>query len=185
MEKIKSEIIGVLNQDDRFEDWWKSSPIKIPFFDYKELDVVFIDLIPDKDETFITEADEALKSFLEKSSSERLEISNYVFDNCEEFLEAIGYDDEDEHLWQIKDSNKIWEYVYPNRIYISRRSRRDKDIYLNIACRCDWEQEHGLQLIFRKGKQLTRVSGQDGHLTSSDAYATTDEEDFLLSQYKE
>lgn len=31
-----------------------------------------------------------------------------------------------------------------------------------ISCECEWENEHGLQLIFKDGKSLTRVSSVDG-----------------------
>jgi hypothetical protein len=41
-----------------------------------------------------------------------------------------------------------------------------------------------LQLVFRQGRQLTRVSGQDGHLTHADAYNVPDSEDALLSSFK-
>ena len=52
-----------------------------------------------------------------------------------------------------------------------------------MACECEWEQEHGLQLVFRQGKKLTRVSDQDGHLTKADAYGIPDNEDKLLSAF--
>jgi len=52
-----------------------------------------------------------------------------------------------------------------------------------VACECDWEPEHGLQLVFRQGRKLTRISAQDGHLTEADAYDKPDEEDELLSKF--
>ncbi len=98
-------------------------------------------------------------------------------------LEAIGYDEADQSLKDITDPNEIWNFVHPSKIYVSRRHRRDKDIYIHITCRCDWEEEHGLQLVFRQGKKITRVSDIDGHLTESDAYDKADEDDELLSEF--
>ena len=98
-----------------------------------------------------------------------------------EFLNAVGYDEMDKPLWEIKNKNEIWKYVYPQEIHITRRHRRDEDIYLSVIC--EWEQEHGLQLVFRQGKQLTRISPQDGHITEADAYDKLDEEDELLNQF--
>ena len=43
-------------------------------------------------------------------------------------------------------------------------------VYVQVACECAWESEHGLQLVFRQGATLSRVSDQDGHLTHADAY---------------
>ena len=42
---------------------------------------------------------------------------------------------------------------------------------------CDWEPEHGLQLVFRKGQSLSRVSDDDGHLTYSDAFNLPEDQD--------
>ena len=36
---------------------------------------------------------------------------------------------------------------------------------------CDWEEEHGLMLVWRNGTTLTKVGGYDGHLTNVNAYA--------------
>ncbi len=43
-------------------------------------------------------------------------------------------------------------------------------MYVQIAADCDWEPEHGLQLVYRGGNELVRVSEQDGHLTNDPGY---------------
>lgn len=53
---------------------------------------------------------------------------------------------------------------------------------LPSTCGCEWEEEHGLQLVFKEGKKLTRISGYDGHITAADAYDIPDEQDELLSK---
>ncbi|MBU2901670.1 DUF6985 domain-containing protein [Maribacter dokdonensis] len=185
MKEINSNIIGKLIQNERFEDWWESSQMEIPFFDNQKMKITFMDFLPEDNKEFIKEADDALKLFLEKSKSDRLLISNLVHKNCMDFLNTIGYDEADKKLWEIKDEKEIWKFVQPNEIFITRRPYEDEDIYININCECDWEQEHGLQLVFRKGKQITRVSQIDGHITDADAYDKPDSEDELLSEFKE
>jgi hypothetical protein len=95
----------------------------------------------------------------------------------------LGYDTVTPDLSNLKDPNGIWDFVNPSGIYISRRHRRDMDVYLAISCGCDWEEEHGLQLVFKQGKKLTRISGHDGHITEADAYDIPDEQDELLSRF--
>ena len=170
MRTIKSEIIGELKQNDQFEDWWESELIEIPFFDNKRMKITFMDFIPERDTEFIKEADKALKSFLKKSESDRLLISNLAYENCMEFLNAVEFDEADQPLWDIKDKNQIWEFIYPQDIYVTRSHDKFEIIYLNLACECEWEQEHGLQLLFKEGEKLTRISEQDGHITESDSY---------------
>lgn len=183
-EEITSKIIGQLTQDDSFSDWWKSTEIEIPFFDNQKLEITLMDFEPESDKTFLDEADQTLIHFFNLKNEDRNSISDLVYKNCTDFLEAVDFDEADEPLRQIKDHNEIWNFIEPTEIYISRRHRRDHDIYIQVTCECDWEQEHGLQLVFRQGKQLTRISSQDEHLTEADAYDKPDEKDELLSKFK-
>ncbi|EJL72480.1 DUF6985 domain-containing protein [Chryseobacterium populi] len=181
--EIISKTIGSLKQDESFSDWWKSAEIEIPLMNKEKLAITFMDFEPEHDTTFVEEADQALENFLRLTIDDRNSISEFAYKNCMDFLEAVGYDEDDEPLWEIQNHDKIWNFVQPTEIYISRRHRRDKDIYVQIVCECDWEQEHGLQLVFRQGKQLTRISSQDGHITEADAYDKPDSEDELLSKF--
>lgn len=181
--EIISKIIGRLKQEESFPDWWKSEKIAIPFFDNDKLTIIFMDFEPELDTTFIDEADQALRNFLALKTDDRNSISELVYKNCMDFLEAVEYDEIDEPLRQINNKSDIWNFIHPSEIYVTRRPYKDQDIYVFIACECDWEQEHGLQLVFRQGRKLTRISDQDGHLTEADAYDKPDEEDELLSRF--
>lgn len=44
-------------------------------------------------------------------------------------------------------------------------------VYVSVECECAWEPEHGLQLVFRDGRTVTKVGPYDGHLTNAAAYA--------------
>lgn len=179
---ITSKIIGNLKRDESL-GWWKSAEIEVPLFDDAKLTITFMDFEPQRDKSFVDEAEQALINFLRLGPSDRNAISDLAHKNCADFLEAVGFNEADEALWKIKDKNDIWKFIQPTEIYLSRRNRRDKDIYVQVACECAWEQEHGLQLVFRQGKKLTRISAQDGHLTEADAYDKPDEEDELLSKF--
>lgn len=52
-----------------------------------------------------------------------------------------------------------------------RRTYRDKGIYISLECNCDWEEEHGLQIVFKNGLNVNKIGPYDGHLTNSDADA--------------
>lgn len=181
MKMIISEVIGPLKQDSSFPDWWESEPIPIPLLDQAKLGITFMDFEPDQDTAFMREADQALTNFLKLDEAYKVEITDHVYQNCMDFLAAVGPDDADDALRQMQEKKEIWHFVHPNQIYVTRRPSREQDIYVFIACNCDWEQEHGLQLVFRQGKKLTRVSDQDGHVTEADAYGKPEDE--LLSGF--
>lgn len=180
---ITSKTIGQLTQTENFPDWWKSNKIEIPFFDGKPLTITFMDFEPENDEKFIEEADNALNNFFNLKAVDRIAISDLAYKNCKDFIDAVSYDDVDERLHQIKSKTEIWNFIHPAEILVTRRPYKDQDIYILIACECDWEIEHGLQLVFRQGKKITRISEQDGHLTEADAFDKPDKEDELLSNF--
>lgn len=184
MREINSRTIGPLKQNPDFDDWWTSEAVAIPFFDNIALPVTFMDYIPTDDIDFASEADNALQNFLAKGPEAKMEVSGLVFKNCKDFLDIIGFTEQDKHLWNIQEKSEIWKYVTPSQVYVARRPYNDRDVYVIVACECDWEQEHGLQLVFRQGKKITRVSDQDGHLTEADAYDKPDSEDELLSSFE-
>ena len=179
MKSIELKSVGGLKPHHIIPDGWLiSQPISIPFFDHVKLEFIFDGY--DNDENFFIEAEEAISNFLKKDSSDRIEISHLVFENHTEFIDAVG---EEEDLLKIENEKDIWQFVYPYSIFVRRRHRRDRDIYIEIHCGCGWEIEHGLQIVFRQGKKITRVSAIDGHSTEADAYDKPDEDDELLSKF--
>jgi hypothetical protein len=200
--QIQSKSIGQLKQDI-FPTWWKSNEIEIPYFDNQKIAFIFSDFEPQNDEKFIDEADQALANFLKLGVDERNSISELVYKNCLHFFEITGLNKETIKMFQeiedpidwhkqvihkgklldLKDINEVWQFVHPTEIHVVRRPYEEPDIYVQVYCNCDWEIEHGLQLVFKQGKKITRISQQDGHLTEADAYNIPDEEDELLSKF--
>lgn len=81
------------------------------------------------------------------------------------------------------DLQSIWEHVgLGSEPHISRRSHGDKAVYVSLECNCDWEEEHGLQLVFREGRALVKVGPYDGHLTNADAYADPSLEEVIYRE---
>jgi hypothetical protein len=162
--EVRSEILGTLQQDEQFDDWWHSEPKAVPYLDGLALTFTYIDFNPAEDEAFIAEADETIRNFLTLTAIDRLAASAHVYRNCMKFLDAIGYNEEDDALWKIKDRQEIWQHVRYNQCYVSREPYEDHEVYLRLSCECDWEPEHGLQLVFNRHGKLVRVSAEDGHV---------------------
>jgi hypothetical protein len=63
----------------------------------------------------------------------------------------------------------IWKHVKPSQVY-ARAGQEDDSVYIVAACECDWEPEHGLLMVWRDGKILNKVGGDDGHITNVYAF---------------
>ena len=183
MKTVHSKILGELTQDDRFGDWWNSKPFRIPLIG-AELNAVFMGFEPEQDESFIKEADSSLDNFLKLGDEYKNQISGLIYDHFRDFCSMVGEEDIPDEMKGI-DKSEIWKFISPSQILITRRPYNEPDIFINMTCECKWEEEHGLQLVFKKGKALTRVSDQDGHLTKADAYDIPDSEDELLAKFEE
>jgi hypothetical protein len=167
-------VLGPLRRDPHIPEWLVSEPLPISFFDGHMLPVT-IEGLKESDQKGI---EDVLSAFLRLGRIDRLAISGYVFANYQKTAELVSEDDLGCH---IESEQAVWEHVQPGAIYISRRGRRDCAIYLMVGANCDWEPEHGLQIVYRRGSELVRVSQQDGHLTHTDAYDLPEEEETIVS----
>ncbi len=181
-ETINSEILGTLTRENPNYDFWNSESFPVPFFDGKAMQMVYV-CSPEADQSFISEADSALANFLKKSNTDREEISEAVYRLCRDYIELIGLKEtielfealEDLQDWQrqvieqqgpllkIDSSAEIWNFVDSQEIHLVQAAAAgETHMYVQILCDCAWDEEHGIQLVFRDGVNLVRISEQDG-----------------------
>lgn len=82
-----------------------------------------------------------------------------------------------DHDWyvEIEGSRNVLDHVrLGGEPIVSRDAYGDRRVYVSLECECDWELEHGLQIVFRDGRLVTKVGPYDGHLTNSAAFADDD-----------
>ena len=152
---MNSRIVGALYPVGNTADFFESKPFPIPYFDNKELKIGFVEA---EHQPYLDTADQVFENFLKLNSLDKMEGSDMVFDYYSEVLKKVYTD-----RLPIKKPKYIWNFVIPNEIII--HWDEVGDFYLCVLCECAWEQEHGLQLVFKNGKILTRASGDDGHFT--------------------
>lgn len=88
------------------------------------------------------------------------------------FLDANDneYRDEDDQV-EISSPDDVWRCVnFGEEVHIERRGYGDGGVYASFECGCEWEEEHGLQIVFKNGNAVCKIGPYDGHLTNSDAY---------------
>jgi hypothetical protein len=168
---MRFEPLGELTPDEHVCDWLVSAPFPIPLLDGVALPFTLENLPEDPaPDDFVA----AVRSFLSLDARDRERAAPHVFDNYRQVALDWGLSS---HVPRIRRSQDIWSAVHPAEIRVSRRHRRDRKVYVQVHAECDWEPEHGLQLVYRDGGALSRVSEQDGHLTYTDAFDLPEEED--------
>jgi hypothetical protein len=90
------------------------------------------------------------------------------------------FDPEEEGYLEIPTPEGVWKHIqFGTEPVVTRRAYGDKGVYVSLECNCDWEQEHGLQIVFKNGLGINKVGPYDGHLTNADAYAQDELEDVV------
>lgn len=65
---------------------------------------------------------------------------------------------------EVTGPHAVWDHVtFGTEFWLERLDGR---AYVSVECECSWEPEHGLQLVFRDGRGVTRVGPFDGSLTN-------------------
>ncbi|QKD00325.1 DUF6985 domain-containing protein [Mesorhizobium loti] len=139
--------------------------IKVPYFDDSEIEFSDGDYDPGD-----ARPAAALNAFLALTSDNRLNDSRHVYAYYRDYREAVGGEDwMDAEMGMPEKPWDIWSFVYPSELGIWPGDDGDDNHYVYLEANCDWEEEHGLLLVWRNGAMLTRVSGFDGHPTNEDA----------------
>jgi hypothetical protein len=164
--------LGVVEKDD---DWYRSKPIPVPVLGNKRCRIIVEGYDEDrKKQEFHT----AIATFLSIPPSVLEDAARYVFQYYEACKALWGPDDK--QFVKIKSPASVFRHVRLGREpVVTRRAYGDKGIYVSLECGCDWEEEHGLQIVFKKGLRVNKVGPYDGHLTNSDAYDSKKLEDVI------
>ena len=166
--------LGVVEKDHNL-NWYRSKPMLVPVLGNKRCRIVVKGYDEDrKKEGFHT----AIANFLSITPSVLEVAAHHVFQYYEACKANWGPDDK--QFTKIKSAASVFRHVrLGSEPMVTRRAYGDKGVYVSLECGCDWEPEHGLQIVFKNGLRVNKVGPYDGHLTNSDAYASKKLEDVI------
>lgn len=135
------------------------SELAIPYFDGRE---ITCDSTLPRD---VTEPGEkaAWDAFLALGPQDRLADSRHLYAYYSDFRDAVGGEDwMDKEMGIPKTPHDIWPHVRPSVVWASQDP--DSGIwFIELEANCDWEEEHGVQMVWEHGAVLTKAGGFDGH----------------------
>jgi hypothetical protein len=166
MSRVKP--ISEWSVDPHIDEWLISPQTPIPYFGGIEMSFICDNYVKDN----LTESravESVVEGFLDLDESIREAESGRILENYSSVVDFWKDTPYPVKELDLSTPSEIWTYVDPREIHIQRNTPGDDALYILIECECEWEPEHGLQLVFKQGRQLTRVSECDGHLTEDDA----------------
>lgn len=168
--------LGKVTKDKHF-GWYFSEPIPVPMFGGNKCRIGLKRYDEDKaKEDFHI----AIANFLSGSPAVLREADEALFRYYKDFEEYWLKDNKK----PVKSVKALWQHVrLGTEPMVSRRPYGDKGIYISVECGCDWEHEHGLQLVLKNGLKVNKLGGYDGHLTNSDAFDDESLEDVIYAEW--
>jgi hypothetical protein len=158
--------LGELKKD-QFDDWLRSKPVSVRVLGGEQFEFI---LVGYEDDDAKADFNQAINNFLSLKEKALNKSENYIYQYYKDIF--IQLEPDNEWYVEIEKPEDVWKHIqFDDTLVVTRRAYGDEDIYISLVCSCDWEQEHGLQIVFKQGLYVNKVGPFDGHLTNSDAYA--------------
>jgi hypothetical protein len=156
--------------------WYWSDPIPVSVLNGLPCRIVVAGYDEDHDHSqFHT----TIQNFLSIGPSALLAVGEHIF----AYYVAVR-DAGDFEVPLIRSASEVWSHVVlGTEAVVKRRGYGDMEVYVSVACECDWEPEHGLQIVFRRGLEVVKVGPYDGHCTNSDAYDDDELENVIFVRW--
>lgn len=140
--------LGEMRRYPDIPDWLCSEPVKVEVFEGKLVPFIIeeVDLVSSRE---LIES--AVANFLGLNAGRREGITALAYKN---------YQASDPPPLEVKDPSEIWRYIYPREVFV-KQGPEDKNFYIVVSGDCEWEIEHGLEMVFKYGDQIVSV-GQAG-----------------------
>lgn len=162
---------------DSAGDEHRSRPLRLPMLG-RDVTIVLVGFL---DDSAPTEFRDVVRNLLSRTRDTLLVASPDLQNYCSDINQFLDPEDE----LHVDDSSDLWKHVrFGNEVYIERRHHGDRKLYATIECGCEWEEEHGLQLILREGLAVTKLGTYDGHLSNADSYADSSLEDTVYRKMR-
>ncbi|TDP96782.1 hypothetical protein EV186_104770 [Labedaea rhizosphaerae] len=139
--------------------WYRSAPLPVPMLGGAPCEIIVEGYDEDQRKD---DFHEAIRTFLALDPSVLTAAAPSIFAYYRDFMSAVAGDDDTAWDVKIDGPGSVLDHVQLGREPIVTR---DQHVYVSLECECDWEPEHGLQLVFRDGRTVTKVGPYDGHLT--------------------
>jgi hypothetical protein len=157
--------LGPVVKDDEF-GWYTSAPRPVAALDGATVRINLDGFDDDPDQAGYLAI---VNEFLQLDQSVLRPATMAVFDYYQDTMASVVADQDWDYYLEIPGPEHLWQHVVIGSDLYVQRDYADGRIYLEIACACDWEREHGLHIVIREGRIVSKVGPYDGQLTNRPA----------------
>lgn len=140
--------------------WYQSSPIRVPVLGgvSRTFAVEGYD-----DDPSPSEFHDAIAAFLHLDEIVLHASAPSVFDYYLDVQSDVG---DEEGFPSIGSPAEVWQHIAFGEVTVGRDGAA---VFVSVESECSWEPEHGLQIVFRAGRVVTKVGPFDGQYINASA----------------
>lgn len=152
--------LGELEPDDAIPEDMRTRPMTLASFPGTTIRIHFASDLMDEVERLAI----VVRSFVElaqepqRGAAQRM-YANYLY--VHKWVSRVYGPDVVSNIPRLTSPDEVWEHISVLSAEVTREE--NGEWYAIVEANCAWEVEHGLQLVYRNGNELTRVSQFDGH----------------------
>lgn len=156
--------LGKLTYNDEYE-WFDSEPVALKVLSGHAARFSFEEF---EDDPNPADFHKAVANFMALGPEAILAVKDDLWAYYQDVMSEVE-DLPEEYQVKIDSPDTIVKHIsFGDDIQVARF---EDDIYFSYECECEWEVEHGLQLVFKNGERITKLGPYDGHFTNEHAYA--------------
>ncbi len=162
--------LGPVEKDEE-SGWYISQPVTIDALDQQECEF----LVERYDE-----ADDAGKAAYHQAIENFIHLKTTTLQKAEEAIFAYYQDianyrrAEKNDVVEINQAADVWQHIqFGDEALVCQRPNGDQTVYVSLECDCDWEEEQGLQIVFRHGAEISKLGPFDDFLSNADVFGET------------
>lgn len=138
--------------------WYLSSPICVPALG-ETARVFIVDGYDDDPQQ--SEVHDAIAAFLGLDENALKTSAPSILDYYLDVQSDVG---EEEGFPVIGGPADVWQHIVFGEVSVGRDGAA---VYVSVESECSWEPEHGLQIVFRAGRAVTKVGPFDGQYVNA------------------
>lgn len=159
-----------LTDDQLLYAYRNGTKIAVPYFGGQEVELFF------EDEEELIQSADMLRQFMKLTAKDRLQDTPHIYAYFKDFTDDVGFEWVEDGMENLSPgSAEFWNFVYPTSIGVMESwdlgNRDQLRQFVVVEANCGWEEEHGLLMSWRDGRELAKVSSYDGHATNGHAYS--------------
>ncbi|WP_051452146.1 DUF6985 domain-containing protein [Actinospica robiniae] len=144
--------LGRLTLDPKYE-WYQSRPIPVPVLGGGEHTFTVEGY---GDDPSPLQVHDAVSAFLGLDESVLKSSAQSIFEYYLDVQSDVG---DEEGFPSISTPDEVWQHIVFGELSVGRDGAA---VYVSVESECSWEPEHGLQIVFRDGRAVTKVGPFDG-----------------------